>query len=91
MEPQLGKYLMTMAMAMAVQPTFEHSSDLQNDEKQRIALGENIMRLMRKLDTIQGLHPNFRETRKSLARELTCLQERLDSVMAKSNGRGSIF
>ncbi|XLR62913.1 hypothetical protein S83_021183, partial [Arachis hypogaea] len=32
---------------------FEHSSDLQNDEKQRIALGENIMRLMRKLDTIQ--------------------------------------
>ncbi|RYR62323.1 hypothetical protein Ahy_A04g019809 isoform A [Arachis hypogaea] len=54
MEPQLGKYLMTMAMAMAVQPTFEHSSDLQNDEKQRIALGENIMRLMRKLDTIQG-------------------------------------
>ncbi|XLU98625.1 hypothetical protein S245_012965, partial [Arachis hypogaea] len=49
----LGKYLMTMAMAMAVQPTFEHSSDLQNDEKQRIALGENIMRLMRKLDTIQ--------------------------------------
>ena len=62
---------------------FEHSSDLQNDEKQRIALGENIMRLLPKLDTIQGLHPSFRETRKSLARELTCLQERLDSVMAK--------
>ncbi|MED6160628.1 Large proline-rich protein bag6 [Stylosanthes scabra] len=62
---------------------FEHSSDLQNDEKQRIALGENIMRLLLKLDTIQGLHPSFRETRKSLARELTSLQERLDSVMAK--------
>ncbi|MED6139358.1 Large proline-rich protein bag6 [Stylosanthes scabra] len=62
---------------------FEHSSDLQNDEKQRIALSENIMRLLLKLDTIQGLHPSFRETRKSLARELTSLQERLDSVMAK--------
>ncbi|XLU80242.1 hypothetical protein S245_003662, partial [Arachis hypogaea] len=32
---------------------FEHSSDLQNDEKQRIALGENIMRLLLKLETIQ--------------------------------------
>ncbi|XLS80451.1 hypothetical protein HN51_046282 [Arachis hypogaea] len=32
---------------------FEHSSDVQNDKKQRIALGENIMRLLLKLDTIQ--------------------------------------
>ncbi|XLR52832.1 hypothetical protein HN51_021049 [Arachis hypogaea] len=32
---------------------FEHSSDLQNDEKQRIALGENIMRLLLKLEIIQ--------------------------------------
>ncbi|XP_020970032.1 BAG family molecular chaperone regulator 6-like [Arachis ipaensis] len=62
---------------------FEHSSDLQNNEKQRIALGENIMRLLLKLETIQGLHPSFRETRKSLARKLTCFQQRLDSVMAK--------
>ncbi|XP_027906465.1 BAG family molecular chaperone regulator 6 [Vigna unguiculata] len=61
---------------------FERSSDLQNDEKQKIAIGENIMRLLLKLDTIQGLHPSFREIRKSLARELTILQERLDSLMA---------
>ncbi|KAG2380262.1 BAG family molecular chaperone regulator [Vigna angularis] len=61
---------------------FERSSDLQNDEKQKIAIGENIMRLLLKLDTIQGLHPNLREIRKSLARVLTMLQERLDSLMA---------
>ncbi|TKY64011.1 BAG family molecular chaperone regulator 6 [Spatholobus suberectus] len=62
---------------------FERSSDLQNDDKQKIAIGETIMRLLLKLDTIQGLHPSFREIRKSLARELTILQERLDSIMAK--------
>lgn len=61
---------------------FERSSGLQNDDKQKIAIGENIMRLLLKLDTIQGLHPSFREIRKSLARELTILQERLDSLMA---------
>nr|KYP77189.1 hypothetical protein KK1_021464 [Cajanus cajan] len=62
---------------------FERSSDLQNDEKQKIAIGETIMRLLLKLDTLQGLHPSFREIRKSLARELTSLQERLDSITAK--------
>ena len=31
----------------------EHSSDLQLDEKQKIAIGETIMRLLLKLDTIQ--------------------------------------
>lgn len=31
----------------------EDSSDLQNDDKQRIAIGETIMRLLLKLDTIQ--------------------------------------
>ncbi|KAL5171675.1 BAG family molecular chaperone regulator 6 [Glycine soja] len=62
---------------------FERSSDLQNDDKQKIAIGETIMRLLLKLDTIQGLHPSIREIRKSLARELTILQERLDYIMAK--------
>ncbi|KAJ1429545.1 IQ motif, EF-hand binding site [Sesbania bispinosa] len=61
----------------------EDSSDLQNDDKQKIAIGETIMRLLLKLDTIQGLHPSFREIRKSLARDLVTLQERLDSIMAK--------
>jgi len=32
---------------------FEKSSDLQNYDKQKIAIGENIMRLLLKLDTIQ--------------------------------------
>ncbi|KAK7274269.1 hypothetical protein RIF29_15352 [Crotalaria pallida] len=62
---------------------FEKSFDLQSVEKQRIAIGETIMRLLLKLDTIQGLHPSLRETRKSMARELISLQERLDSVNAE--------
>ncbi|KAG5009122.1 hypothetical protein JHK87_017637 [Glycine soja] len=62
---------------------FERSPELQNDDKQKIAIGETIMRLLLKLDTILGLHPSFREIRKSLARELIILQERLDSIMAK--------
>ncbi|XP_045788409.1 BAG family molecular chaperone regulator 6 isoform X2 [Trifolium pratense] len=61
---------------------FEGSSDFQNNGKQKIAIGETIMRLLLKLDTIQGLHPSLREIRKSLARELVTLQERLDSIMA---------
>ncbi|KAL5180541.1 hypothetical protein HKD37_01G001650 [Glycine soja] len=32
---------------------------------------------------VRGLHPSFREIRKSLARELIILQERLDSIIAK--------
>lgn len=62
---------------------FERSSDLQNDDKEKVAVGETIMRLLLKLDTLQGLHPTLREIRKSLARELTILQERLDSMLSK--------
>ncbi|KAF7826115.1 BAG family molecular chaperone regulator 6 [Senna tora] len=63
--------------------TLESSFDFQNDERQRVTIGETIMRLLLKLDTIQGLHPSFREMRKSLAKELTSLQEKLDSIMLK--------
>ncbi|KAL5571529.1 hypothetical protein UlMin_021126 [Ulmus minor] len=62
---------------------FESSSDEQVDEKQKVLLGETIMRLLLKLDTIQGLHPSFREIRKSLARELITLQEKLDLIVTK--------
>ncbi|KAL5133422.1 BAG family molecular chaperone regulator 6 [Glycine soja] len=62
---------------------FERSPELQNDDKQKIAIGETIMRLLLKLDTILGLHPSFREIRKSLARELIILKERLNSIIAK--------
>ncbi|CAK8560754.1 unnamed protein product [Lathyrus sativus] len=62
---------------------FEGSSNLQTYDKEKLAIGETIMRLLLKLDTIQGLHPSLREIRKSLARELVTLQEKLDSIMLK--------
>jgi len=49
-------------------------------QKEQVAIGETIMNLLLKLDTIQGLHPNVREARKSVARELICLQEKLDTL-----------
>ncbi|XP_028769275.1 BAG family molecular chaperone regulator 6 [Neltuma alba] len=63
----------------------EASSNKQIDEREKVTIGETIMRLLLKLDTIQGLHPSFREMRKSLARELTSLQEKLDSVVVKKS------
>ncbi|KAL0538155.1 hypothetical protein IC582_027156 [Cucumis melo] len=51
------------------------------DEKERLFVGEMIMRLLLKLDTIQGLHPNIREFRKSLAKELIALEEKLDCMV----------
>ncbi|KAL4600124.1 hypothetical protein ACB092_11G175300 [Castanea dentata] len=59
----------------------ESSSDLQRDDKQKVVIGETIMRILLKLDTIQGLHPIVRDLRKSLARELVSLQDKLDSLM----------
>ncbi|PQQ06165.1 BAG family molecular chaperone regulator 6 [Prunus yedoensis var. nudiflora] len=59
------------------------TSDLQNYDKQKVVIGETIMRLLLKLDTIQGLLPSFRDIRRSLARELVVLQEKLDDLIAK--------
>ncbi|XP_048141177.1 BAG family molecular chaperone regulator 6 isoform X2 [Rhodamnia argentea] len=53
-------------------------------ERQKVLIGESIMNLLLRLDTIQGLHPNLRDIRKSLARELVALQEELDSLTTKS-------
>ncbi|KAF2315243.1 hypothetical protein GH714_038566 [Hevea brasiliensis] len=61
----------------------ESSPDLQKDERQRVVIGETIMSLLLKLDTIQGLHPSLRDVRKSLARELVELLEKLD-LLAKA-------
>ncbi|KAF0932926.1 hypothetical protein E2562_013125 [Oryza meyeriana var. granulata] len=58
---------------------FEASSKPLNI-KEQVAINETIMNLLLKLDTIQGLHPSVREARKSIARELVSLQERLDSL-----------
>lgn len=62
--------------------TLESSSELRKDEKQRILIGEAIMNLLLQLDIIQGLHPSVRDVRKSVAKELTCLQEKLDSLFS---------
>ncbi|RZC19342.1 hypothetical protein D0Y65_006242 [Glycine soja] len=79
---QLTKVVIVCTFQGRVQ-AFERSPELQNDDKQKIAIGETIMRLLLKLDTILGLHPSFREIRKSLARELIILKERLNSIIAK--------
>ncbi|KAL3743591.1 hypothetical protein ACJRO7_018807 [Eucalyptus globulus] len=55
-------------------------------ERQKALIGESIMNLLLRLDTIQGLHPDLRDIRKSLARELVALQEELDSLTTKRLG-----
>ncbi|XP_008794626.2 LOW QUALITY PROTEIN: BAG family molecular chaperone regulator 6 [Phoenix dactylifera] len=59
--------------------SFETSSKGQ-DMKQKVFISETIMNLLLQLDTIQALHQSVREVRKSVARELICLQEKLDSL-----------
>ncbi|KAB5569367.1 hypothetical protein DKX38_003160 [Salix brachista] len=61
----------------------ESCSDIQKNNQQRLVIGEMIMSLLLKLDAIQGLHPTMRDIRKSLARELVALQERLDSLIMR--------
>lgn len=56
------------------------------DLKQKVALGETIMNLLLKLDTIQGLHSSIRDVRKSVAKELVSLQEMLDTIVLKQPG-----
>nr|XP_016473843.1 PREDICTED: BAG family molecular chaperone regulator 6-like [Nicotiana tabacum] len=53
------------------------------DNKQMTILTEAIMGLLLKLDAIQGLHPTVREYRKSVAKELVSLQEKLDLLNCK--------
>lgn len=55
-------------------------------EKEQMAISETIMNLLLNLDTIQGLHSSVREARKSIARELICLQEKLDSLCKQLSG-----
>nr|QPD90034.1 BAG family molecular chaperone regulator 6 [Ziziphus nummularia] len=62
----------------------ESSYNVQIDNKQKVVIGETIMRLLLKLDAIQGLPPSLRDVRKSLARQLVTLQEKLDSLVIKN-------
>ncbi|KAI4303390.1 hypothetical protein MLD38_039030 [Melastoma candidum] len=59
--------------------------DTSSFERQKVVIGESIMSLLLKLDTIQGVHPSLRDVRKSLARELVGLQEEIDSLTCKSS------
>ncbi|KQJ94303.1 BAG family molecular chaperone regulator 6 isoform X2 [Brachypodium distachyon] len=61
------------------------ASSKQQTAKEHIAINETIMNLLLNLDTIQGLHPSVKEARKSVARELTSLQEKLDSLCKQSS------
>lgn len=59
--------------------SFETSSKVE-DMKQKLVISETIMNLLLQLDTIQGLQQSVRDVRRSVARELICLQEKLDSL-----------
>ncbi|CAA7016879.1 unnamed protein product [Microthlaspi erraticum] len=61
------------------------STDQHIEEKEIIILGEMVMHLLLKLDSVQGLHPSIREHRKSLARELSDIEDKLDSLRNKSS------
>ncbi|PSS24243.1 Cleaved like [Actinidia chinensis var. chinensis] len=63
----------------------ENSPDISSDNKQMVVIGETIMSLLLKLDTIQGLHPCIRDFRKSVVKELVSLQEKLDSIATKES------
>ncbi|XP_052193150.1 BAG family molecular chaperone regulator 6 [Diospyros lotus] len=63
----------------------ESYPDMIKDDRKRLEMGETIMSLLLKLDTIQGLHPSIRNFRKSVAKELVSLQEKLDSLTAKKS------
>ncbi|EOA26495.1 hypothetical protein CARUB_v10022545mg [Capsella rubella] len=62
----------------------EVSTDQHIEEKEIVILGEMVMNLLLKVDAVQGLHPSIRHYRKSLARELSSIQEKLDSVKYSS-------
>lgn len=63
----------------------ESCSDTQDNDKRRTVLGETIMNLLLKLDTVQGLHPSIRDVRKSVARRLVSLQDKLDHLSLKNS------
>lgn len=67
----------------------KHIEDLESraaiDDKEKAAIGETIMNLLLKLDTIQGLHESIRDVRRSVAKELINLQEKLDAIMSQKS------
>lgn len=54
------------------------------DSKARGKFNETSMGLLLQLDTIQGLHPVVRDVRKSVARDLITLQEKVDTLIEQA-------
>ncbi|GLT84696.1 hypothetical protein SLE2022_029130 [Rubroshorea leprosula] len=80
---QMTKVQEQMAEVRHQIQALEPTSDLHKDDRLRLVIGEKIMSLLLKLDTIQGLHPSLRDIRKALAKELVTLQEKIDSLVSK--------
>ncbi|CAN4111509.1 unnamed protein product [Withania somnifera] len=80
---QIAKIKEQMAELKNRVQALESSADNGVDNKQRIIITEAIMGLLLKLDTVQGLHQTVREDRKSVAKELVSLQEKLDRLNCK--------
>lgn len=68
----------------------ELSADQHAEGKEVVVLGEMVMSLLLKLDSVQGLHPSIRDFRKSLARELSDMQENIDSLKKSSVEKGAV-
>ncbi|KAJ0258233.1 BAG family molecular chaperone regulator 6 [Hirschfeldia incana] len=68
----------------------ELSTGQQAEGKEAVVLGEMVMSLLLKLDSVQGLHPSIRDHRKSLARELSDMQENIDSLKKSSVEKGAV-
>jgi hypothetical protein len=58
--------------------------EMSGDSKARGKFNETLMGLLLQLDTIQGLHPVVRDVRKSVARELITMQEKLDTLVEQA-------
>ncbi|KAL2455235.1 BAG family molecular chaperone regulator 6 [Abeliophyllum distichum] len=80
---QIAKVREQIAVIKLLIQEMELSSDIRLDNKKINMIGETIMNLLLKLDTVQGLHPCIRDIRKSVARELVSLQEKLDLLINK--------
>ena len=58
----------------------EEMEKVREDPQVRLRWTEGVMALILRLDSLQGVHPVVRDIRKSVAKELICFQERIDSL-----------
>jgi hypothetical protein len=58
----------------------EETEKLREDPQVRLRWTEGVMSLILRLDSLQGVHPVVRDIRKSVAKELICFQERIESM-----------